>query len=171
MTDEKFGYSVVSSNILEELDSDSNLPLKDHQKPTLFTNHLHKLQSGYVTVLKSSNDPYSGKSGISKKSVRTTSLRNVLRSLQKLENYSYSDTCGDLGIDYTRPLFKSRLELKDKAGLSSSRIVKDDKGHSPSEIVVLKDNLGKTQNAKMPSVSPIYGEGSLLPDRKHAEFF
>lgn len=170
--DEKLRYSVVSSHLLEELDSDSNLLLKNHQKPnSLFTNNLHELQSGHVTVLKSSNDPYSRKSEISIKSVRTTALRNVLRSLQKLENDSYSDTCGDLGIYYTCPLLKSRLELKDKAGLSPSRIVKDDKRHSPLEIVVLKPKLGKTQNAEMPSVSPIYGEGSLPPDRKHVEFF
>ncbi|KAG5557335.1 hypothetical protein RHGRI_007553 [Rhododendron griersonianum] len=170
--DEKFQYSIVSSHLLEKLDSDSNLLLKNHQKPnSLFTNNLHELQSGHVTVLKSSNDPYSRKSEISRKSVRTTSLRNVLRSLQKLENDSYSDTCKDLGIYYMCPLLKSRLELKDKAGLSPSRIIKDDKHHSPLEIVVLKPKLGKTKNAEMPSVSPIYGEGSLPHDRKHVEFF
>lgn len=171
--DEKFQYSIVSSHLLlEKLDSDSNLLLKNHQKPnSLFTNNLHELQSGHVTVLKSSNDPYSRKSEISRKSARTTSLHNVLRSLQKLENDSYSDTCRDLGIYYTCPLLKSRLELNDKAGLSPSRIVKDDKHHSPLEIVVLKPKLWKTKNAEMPSVSPIYGEGSLPHDRKHVEFF
>ncbi|CAL5322428.1 unnamed protein product [Camellia sinensis] len=124
-----------------------------------FTNHHHDLQfaqqhsqSGHETVLKSSSSPYSGKSEIPRKSERKTARRNILRSIQKLENGFVTDSYVDFGVDYTRQLLKDETRL------------------SPSRIVVLKPNIGKAQNASRPSFSPICEEVSQQSDRKSVEF-
>ncbi|KAL6980463.1 hypothetical protein U1Q18_022101 [Sarracenia purpurea var. burkii] len=163
--DEKLRYS-KDFDELKEQDSGKDLPLSYYQQPdSFFTNHLFDLQfgqlqspPGHVAVLRSSKSPYSRKREISRKSERTTVRRNILRSLQKLENGFDMDSWGDLGIDYSHRLSNSRLELKDKTCLS------------PSRIVVLKQNIGKTLNAAMTSFSPISEEGSQPFDRKNEEF-
>ncbi|XP_057476430.1 uncharacterized protein LOC130764294 [Actinidia eriantha] len=163
--DEKLRHSKEFDDVMKDTDSVEDLLLRyRHQPDSLFTDHLHDLQyghpqshSGNVSVFKCSNAPSSRKSEIFRRSKRATAQRNLLRSLQKLENGSDADSYDDL-IDYTRQLLKSRLELKDKTSLS------------PSKIVVLKPNIGKAWNAASPSFSPVSQDVSQPCERKRVEF-
>ncbi|PSS33366.1 Scarecrow-like protein, partial [Actinidia chinensis var. chinensis] len=163
--DEKIWHSKEFDDVIKEKDSDENLLLRYHHQPdSLFTDHFRDLQfgqpqsqSGNVSVFKCLNAPSSRKGEIFRRLERTTARGIFLRSLQKMENGSDTDSYDDL-IDYTCQLLESRLELKDKTSLS------------PSRIVVLKPNIGKARNASRPSFSPVSQEGSPPCDRKHVEF-
>ncbi|GMP68709.1 hypothetical protein CsSME_00028240 [Camellia sinensis var. sinensis] len=100
----------------------------------------------------------------------TTARRNILRSLQKFENGFLTDSCGDLVIDYTSQLLNPQMELKNETCFSPSKTTKDGTHHSPSRIVVLKPNLGKSQYAAKSSFSPISVDCSQSSDRNHVEF-
>ncbi|CAL5404379.1 unnamed protein product [Camellia sinensis] len=100
----------------------------------------------------------------------TTARRNILRSLPKFENGFLTDSCGDLVIDYTSQLLNPQMELKNETCFSPSKTTKDGTHHSPSRIVVLKPNLGKSQYAAKSSFSPISVDCSQSSDRNHVEF-
>ncbi|GFS34150.1 hypothetical protein Acr_00g0032540 [Actinidia rufa] len=137
--DEKIWHSKEFDDVMKEKDSDENLLLRYHHQPDyLFTDHFRDLQfgqpqsqSGNVSVFKCLNSPSSRKGEIFRRLERTTARGNFLRSLQKMENGSDTDSYDDL-IDYTSCVeFSKPIELHNQVVTKKNLI--DDKepsGHS-----------------------------------------
>ncbi|XVE96816.1 hypothetical protein REPUB_Repub02eG0255500 [Reevesia pubescens] len=149
-TDEKLQDSEEFNDTLEVLDSNKDLLLKFLQQPdSLFTKHLHDLQGapsqshcGRISTMKSSHTLNNGNGHLGRRPGRETQLKHQCKSPQGHREYLLCHSYG------TYPAHNSpnspKVQLEEKSGPA---IV-------PTRIVVLKPNLGKSQNSTRTASSP-----------------
>ncbi|XVE76313.1 hypothetical protein DITRI_Ditri12bG0161900 [Diplodiscus trichospermus] len=149
-TDEKLQDSEEFNDTLEVLDSNTDLLLKFLQQPdSLFTKHLHDLQGvppqshcGRISAMKSSHALNNENGRLGRRTGREAQLKRHCKSPQgrkeDLLSHSYERYAA-------HNLPKSpKVQLDEKNGPA---IV-------PTRIVVLKPNLGKSQNSTKTASSP-----------------
>ncbi|XWS66997.1 hypothetical protein CRYUN_Cryun05aG0248800 [Craigia yunnanensis] len=148
-TDEKLQDSEEFNDMLEVLDSNTDLLLKFLQQPdSLFTRHLHDLQDvppqshcGKISVMKSSHTLNNENGRLGRRTARETQLKRHCKSPQghqDLLSHSYGRYAAH------NPPTSPKVQLEEKNGPA---IV-------PTRIVVLKPNLGKSQNSTRTASSP-----------------
>lgn len=162
-TDEKLQNSREFHDAIEDLDSNKDLLLKYLQQPdSLFTKHLHDLQGvpsqshcgqTRISAMKPSHPPHCGTSGLGSNIERQTALKNRRKSHVDPASHSH----GKHGAQNPVELSKIQLDQIDEPAIL------------PTRIVVLKPNLGRTQNSIKNTSSPQYSRASPLECRKHTE--
>ncbi|XP_021289669.1 uncharacterized protein LOC110420616 isoform X2 [Herrania umbratica] len=149
-TDEKLQDSEEFNDALEVLDSNTDLLLKFLQQPdSLFAKHLHDLQGaqpqsrcGRISAMKSSHTLTNENGHLGRRAGRETQCKHRSKSPQGHREDLLSHSCGR----YTaHNLLKSpKVQLEEKHGPAVA----------PTRIVVLKPNLGKSQNSMGTASSP-----------------
>lgn len=147
-TDEKLQDSEEFNDTLEVLDSNTDLLLKFLQQPdSLFTKHLHDLQGappqshcGRISAMMSSQTMTDENGRLGRRTGRENQMKRNCKSPQghhDLLSHSY-------GRYACNPPKSPKVQLEEKNGPA---IV-------PTRIVVLKPNLGKSQNSTRTASSP-----------------
>ncbi|XP_057971892.1 uncharacterized protein LOC131160329 [Malania oleifera] len=152
-TDEKLQDSEEFYDALKVLESNKDLLLKFLQEPdSLFTKHLHDMKGSppqshcnHLPVIRSANARKFEKNLKGSKSVRETSCKSDTSSPQRYH-------------DVRSLKFRDQIGGKDKIDVQ------------PTKIVVLKPNVGKTQDAGKFVSSPHSSQASLSDYRNHVEF-
>ncbi|XP_022767476.1 uncharacterized protein LOC111311906 isoform X2 [Durio zibethinus] len=149
-TDEKLQDSEEFNDTLEVLDSNTDLLLKFLQQPdSLFSKHLHDLQGsppqshcGQISVMKSSHTLNNENGRLVRRARGETQLKHQSKSPQGIQEDLLSHSYGRYAT--LNPPKSPKVQLDEKNGPA---IV-------PTRIVVLKPNLGKSQNSTRTASSP-----------------
>ncbi|KAG6745031.1 hypothetical protein POTOM_051673 [Populus tomentosa] len=162
-TDEKLQNSKEFHDAIEDLDSNKDLLLKYLQQPdSLFTKHLHDLQGippqshcgrTHIPAKKSSYPAHCGSIGLGCNIQRENPLKNRRKPHVDPSSYSYSK------LEAQNPVKLSKVQLDQK----------DESAILPTRIVVLKSNIGKTQNSKKNTSLSQSSHASPSDCRKHTE--
>ncbi|OMP04968.1 hypothetical protein COLO4_09164 [Corchorus olitorius] len=149
-TDKKLQDSEEFNDALEVLDSNSDLLLKFLQQPdSLFTKHLHDLQGaqpeshcGRITAMKSPRTVNNEKGHLGRKAGREDQRKHRSKSPQGYQEDLSSHSYGRYAAH--NPPKSPKVQLEEKNGPATV----------PTRIVVLKPNLGKSQNSTRTASSP-----------------
>ncbi|XWS55720.1 hypothetical protein CRYUN_Cryun09bG0024600 [Craigia yunnanensis] len=148
-TDEKLQDSEEFNDTLEVLDSNTGLLLKFLQQPdSLFTKHLHDLQGvppqshcGRISAMKSSHTLNNENGCLGQRTGREAQLKHHCKSPQGHQDL-LSHSYGRYAAHNLPKSPKVRLEEKNGPAIV------------PTRIIVLKPNIGKSQNSTRTASSP-----------------
>ncbi|KAE8697826.1 putative Hydroxyproline-rich glycofamily protein [Hibiscus syriacus] len=157
-TDEKFQDSKEFNDALEVLNSNTDLLLKFLEQPDLlFTKHLHDLQGvppqshcGQISVLKSTHTLNNDDGRLHRGAGKDTRLKHHSKHPKGLQEELFSRSNGRY-VAHNRPM-SPKVQLDEKTGPAIL----------PTRIVVLKPNLGKSQNSTRTASSPCSSHHSHL---------
>ncbi|XVF76577.1 hypothetical protein PTKIN_Ptkin13bG0276900 [Pterospermum kingtungense] len=149
-TDEKLQDSQEFNDTLEVLDSNTELLLKFLQQPdSLFTKHLHDLKGappqshcGRISAMKSSHALNNENHRSSRRTTRETQIKDHCKPPQGHQEDLWSHSYGRYAAH--NPPQSPKIQLQEN----------NEPAIAPTRIVVLKPNVGKSQNSTRTAASP-----------------